>query len=70
MLLITWQPNFDRVPVPVLSSFGMPFDMISSTNLRYLYSSCFSKIMLGKKENVLTSSWEESKQLSGILILV
>ena len=56
----TWQPNFDKVPVPVLSSFWVPLDIISSTNFRYIYSSCLSKIIFGRKVNLSTSNLLES----------
>lgn len=49
-LVNTWHPNFDRVPLPVWSSFRVPLEIISSTNLRYIYPLCFSKINFGRQE--------------------
>jgi hypothetical protein len=36
----TWAPKMDRVPVPVLSVFSLPSEMILLTRSRYWYSSC------------------------------
>lgn len=49
-LVNTWHPNFDGVPLPVWSSFRVPLEIIFSTNLRYIYPLCFSKINFGRRE--------------------
>lgn len=58
--ITTWHPNFDSVPVPVLSLFWAPEAIISSTSLRYRYSSCLSNIIFGRNENLSTSNFSFS----------